>query len=80
LKKFQDLYDLTVEYYGKERAPAIISGLKLAAVLWKPNRVAEAKKLMMRVADLSKRVHGPQHNTTKHAKSFLKKINSCRAN
>ncbi len=80
LKKSQGLHDLTVEYYGKESALAINTGIDLAAALKKANRVVEVERLLMRVADLSQRVHGPQHNTTKEAKSCLKKINVCRAN
>jgi hypothetical protein len=88
LKKSQDYYDLTVEYFGKDGALAINTVIELAFGLWEANRVVEAKRLLTMVADLGKRVHGPQHNTTKCAKSWLKKINkswlkkinACRAN
>ena len=80
LKKSQDVYDMRVRDCGEESALTINPGVDLAIELWEANRGVEAERLLIRVADLSERVHGPQHNTTKRAKLWLKKINTRRAN
>ena len=79
LMKLQAVHDLNVRNYGEENELTISSGLNLAIALWKAKRGVEAERLSMRVADLSERIHGPQHNTTKRAKSWLNKINAPRA-
>jgi len=71
LKKIQAVYDIHVETYGEESECAITSGVSLAIVLWDSKRWVEAKSLIAKLASISKRVLGPEHNTTKLVESKL---------
>jgi hypothetical protein len=67
LKQIQAVYDVHVETHGEESECTIKSGVNLAIVLWNAKRRVEAKSLMAKLASISKRVLGPEHNTTSEA-------------
>jgi hypothetical protein len=66
------MYESYVAKYGKEGKTTITSGVTLAIALWEAKQPMEAERLLTRLATVSKRVLGPQHNTTKQVKSWLK--------
>jgi hypothetical protein len=71
LKQIQAVYDIHVEMHGEESECTIKSGVSLAIVLWDSKRRVEAKSLIAKLASISKRVLGPEHNTTKLVESKL---------
>jgi hypothetical protein len=74
LKRSWDLHKLRVAKYGEENAITISDGMNLAIALWTGHHVIEAESLLRRVVAVSKRVHGPQHKTTKQAESLLRQV------
>ena len=83
LEKSRALYELNVEQYGQEDACTIRNGIDLAIDLSNAKivgcipdakRMIEGERLLTKLAAISKRVHGPDHNVTKDAESTLQKL------
>jgi hypothetical protein len=71
LKKYRDLYEVRVEKLGEGNTLAENDGANLAIALWNGNRGIEAERLL-RVATVSRRVHGPRHKLTEKVESTLR--------
>lgn len=71
LKQIQAVYDIHVEMHGEESECTIEYGVSLAIGLWDSKRRVEAKSLIEKLASISQRVLGPEHNTTKLVESKL---------
>ena len=74
LKNSKELYDLRVAKYGEEDEYTIIAGKNYALRLQKVDRGDEARELLTKLLATSKRVLGPNHNTTKKVESELKQV------
>ena len=69
LENQQKVYNLCVDRLGLEGSIEI--GVNLAVTLKGAYRGIEAERLLTKLVAISKRVHGPDHNTTKRAESEL---------
>jgi hypothetical protein len=74
LKTSKELYDLRVAKNGEEDEYTIIAGKNHALRLQKVDRGDEARELLTKLLATSKRVLGPNHNTTKKVESELKQV------
>ena len=83
LEKSRALYELSLKQYGQENSYTIRNGIDLAIDLSRAKivgcipdakRIIEAERLLTKVAAISKRVHGPDHNVTEEAESKLQKL------
>jgi hypothetical protein len=74
LKRTRDLYELRVAKYGEENAVVINDTINLGIALWTVHRVIEAEKVMGRVFVVCERIHGQEHKTTRHAKTWLRRV------
>ena len=71
LETFRSLYDHSVKKWGEQSFTAMESGMNLAMALEKAHRWIEAERLFTKLAAMSKRVHGPDHDFTKLAEEIF---------
>eukprot|EP00579_Thalassiosira_antarctica_P003118 CAMPEP_0201905878 /NCGR_PEP_ID=MMETSP0902-20130614/56732_1 /ASSEMBLY_ACC=CAM_ASM_000551 /TAXON_ID=420261 /ORGANISM="Thalassiosira antarctica, Strain CCMP982" /LENGTH=512 /DNA_ID=CAMNT_0048440001 /DNA_START=63 /DNA_END=1601 /DNA_ORIENTATION=+ len=71
LEKLQQVYEHRVEIFGENAPWTLSAGVDFALTLEKANRLLEAERLLTKLAVISKRVHGPDHQLTKKAASHL---------
>ena len=67
VKNFSFSHQSMVKQYGENSPQAIQAGLDLAYALSAVHRGIEAERLSEKLATISRRVHGPEHNATKAA-------------
>ena len=70
----QKLYNMRLKLLGEGALSALNAGLCLAKDLMRAHRLAEAEKLLLNLATVSKRVHGLDHSVTKKIHSEQKRL------
>ena len=76
LKASRNVYELRIAELGEEDHLTIWAGAMYAGKLQDANRRDEARELLMKLLATSKRVLGPNHNTTKDVESTLECVNN----
>jgi len=73
LKTSRELYELRIAKYGEEHGYTIIAGKIYTLRLQDANRGDEARELLTKLLATSKRILGPDHNTTESVEAALEK-------
>ena len=73
VRRTRDLYELRVAKYGEENAIVINDAINLGIALWTAHRVIEKKKVLGGTFAVCERIHGQEHKTTMHAKTWLRR-------
>jgi hypothetical protein len=73
LEQRQKLYKQDGDRFGQEALYTIDSGAHLSYALANAHHKIEAERLLIKLAAISKRAHGPDHNMTKIVESELQK-------
>ena len=76
LQKAKDIYEHDVKVSGLASEKTITSGFNYVNMLGSAHRGIEGERLLVKLAALSRRVHGPNHNCTLMADKGLRKIKS----
>ena len=71
LKNARDLYEHFIQSEGQSTINTITVGLKLCACLHDASHAIECDRLTSKIAAISLRVYGPEHDISKHAVSML---------
>lgn len=71
IEKWQECYTKRVEKFGDTNFLTVEAGLNLANELRKALRAIEAGRLLTKLADTCKQVHGPDHGLTKKTEATL---------
>ena len=74
LDELQEVYEKLLKLVGGEHIATINAGVSLANGLKAANRGIEVEMLLTKLAVVSKRVHGPDHDTTKSVEADLQKV------
>ena len=70
----RNLYELNLHTKGMDSEDTIRSGLFYAKQLRVANHCIEAERLATKLATISRRVHGPEHNVTIESNDLLEKF------
>ena len=73
LEQRQKLYKQDGDRFGQDELATIDSGVHLSYALANAHHKIEAERLLIKLAAISKRAHGPDHNMTKRVESELQK-------
>ena len=76
LQKAKDIYEHGVKVSGLASEKTITSGFNYVNMFGSAHRGIEGERLLVKLAALSRRVHGPNHNCTIMADKGLRKIKS----
>ena len=71
LQKMSEIYKLNLHTKGMDSEDTIPSGVLYAKSLWDANHCIEAERLATKLATISRRVHGPDHNVTIESNDLL---------
>jgi hypothetical protein len=70
----RNLYELNLHTKGMDSEDTIRSGLFYAKQLRVANHCIEAERLATKLATISRRVHGPEHNVTIESNDLLEEF------
>mmetsp|Transcript_25111 Transcript_25111/g.42913 ORF Transcript_25111/g.42913 Transcript_25111/m.42913 type:complete len:444 (-) Transcript_25111:44-1375(-) len=75
IEKWQQCYNNRVHKHGESCQIALESGMQLSCALRRSLRVIEAERLLSKLVDTCKRVHGPDHGLTRQLDGKLNESN-----
>ena len=74
----QEMYKRMTRGFGEGSPDSVQAGVNLANTLDEANRFLEAERLLTKLAVMSRRVHGPDHNLSKAVASSLQEMKARR--